>query len=99
MKMIDCNVVYDPFGIKTSEVMDYYSRTLRFEESNWIKTPTLTRTYLGNNFVGGHNIAALVKRVPTIASRVLKEDLLVNKNVIRDRAIVIAQTTRLHRGL
>ena len=24
MKMIDCNVVYNPFGIKTSEVMDYY---------------------------------------------------------------------------
>jgi len=99
MKMMDGGDVYNPFGIKISEVMDYYSRMLRFEESNWIKTPTLTRTYLGNNFVGGHNIAALVKRVPSIASRVLKEDLLVNKNVIRDRAIVIAQTTRIHRGL
>lgn len=99
MKMIDGSAVFNPFGVKTNEVMDYYSRSLQFEESNWIKTPTLTRTYLGNNFVGGHNIAALIKRVPPIASHLLKEDRLINKKVIRDRAIVISQTTRIHRGL
>lgn len=93
------NDIYKPFGIEISEVMDYYSRTLRNEESAWIKTPTLTRTHLGNNFVGGHNITALIKRVPPIASHLLKEDRLINKKVIRDRAVVIAQTTRLHRGL
>lgn len=91
--------LYKPFGIKKNEVMDYYSRTLRNEESSWIKTPTLTRTHLGNRFVGGHNIDALIKRVSPISGRVLKGDYSVNNNVIHKRADIIPQTTRIHRGL
>lgn len=93
------NDIYKPFGIETSEVMDYYSRTLRNEESAWIKTPTLTRTHLGKSIVGGHNIAALIKRVSPMSGRILKGDCIVNNNVIRKRADIIPQTTRIHRGL
>lgn len=95
------NGIFKPFGIETGEVMDYYSNALRHEESTWIKTPTLTRTSLGENFIGGHNIAAVVRRVPQIVDldRVIKKGASINSDAIRRRENIIPRKARSQRGL
>lgn len=91
--------VYKTFGIDLGQVMDYFVQSLSSNGSEWIKTPSITRTFEGYNAVGGHNLSASLKMVKSLTEYVPRFDFPDLQNDIRTRENVIPAIVREHRGL
>lgn len=90
--------IFESYGVRLSDVMNYYTRSLQQEESRWIKSPSLIRSFYANHFIGGHNVTALPKRIASF-NEYAPVGNSSHSNIIRSRAIVIPQITRVQRGL
>lgn len=90
--------MYRHFGVNLKEVRDNYTTQLENESSNWIKTPTIVRTFFDQFFVGGHNLG-IDNQIEKTLSSTSRRSHVVNINTIRELRQIIPSVSRTHRGL
>ena len=59
---------YRHLGVDISDVMAFYSDSLKDNSSKWIKTPSLVLTYDNPGVVGGHNLSTAIRVMNSLLS-------------------------------
>ena len=100
---------YHYFGVNASDIMTFYSNSLKDNSSLWIKTPSLVLTYDNPNVIGGHNLSSAIRLVSSLqaVSTINTISGNINRNtnlnataaILRNRSEVIPITHRVQRGL
>jgi hypothetical protein len=98
---------YYYFGVDMSDVMTFYSNSLKDNSSLWIKTPSLVITYNNPGVVGGHNLSSAIRFVSSLSAvnsiNMISKKGNVNMNISaaipRNRTEVIPVLQRNQRGL
>jgi hypothetical protein len=100
---------YQHFGVDMSEIMTFYSNSLKNNSSLWQKTPSLVLTYHKPNIVGGHNLSSAIRvfsslqavsTINTISGNINRNTKLnTTATILRNRSEVIPIAHRVQRGL
>lgn len=100
---------YHYFGVDISNVMTFYSNSLKDNSSLWIKTPSLVLTYDNPGVVGGHNLSSTIRFVSTLQAanviNTISDNISRNTNlngitvIPRNRSEVIPIIIRDQRGI
>jgi hypothetical protein len=92
------NRYYHHFGINASDMMTFYSNSLKDNSSLWVKTPSLILTYNNPSIVGGHNLSSRIRFLSSFQAAFIA-NLNTTAAISRNRSEVIPIVHRVQRGL